>query len=138
LLYVGLPDGGADERGFAVVQKMREEHGAGLSLAEFKTLVREQFLTLLLEPERAVQAIPAMVARNGAAGKNILPAIRRVIAARGPLGLEGRERLERIEMLLTEAALPAEPKKVPVMEKSPVEQRPAPASATAKDTVPAS
>jgi pimeloyl-ACP methyl ester carboxylesterase len=137
LLYIGLPEGVVDERGFAVVQKMREEHGEGLSLAQFKTLVREQFLTLLLEPERAVQAIPAMAARNGAAGRNILPAIRRVIAARGPLGLEGRERLERIEMMLTEAPLPAEAKNAPVMAKSPFAKRPA-SAAKAKDTVPAS
>jgi pimeloyl-ACP methyl ester carboxylesterase len=131
LLYVGLPDGVVDERGFAVVQKMREEHGEGLSLADFKTLVREQFLTLLLEPERAVQAIPAMAARGSAAGRNILPAIRRVISARGPLGLEGRARLERVEMMLTEATVPSEGKKAPA-------ERPPAATAKAKDAVPAS
>lgn len=106
LLYIGMPDGVVDERSFAVVRKMREEHGGGIPLSEFKTIIRQQFLLLLLDQDRAVAAIPAMIARNGGAAPKILAALRRVIAARGPLGPEGLDRLERIELVLADAAAP--------------------------------
>lgn len=118
LLYIGMPDGAVDERAFAVVRKMREEHGGGLALPEFKAIIRRQFLTLLLDEERAVAAIPGMVARNGEAAQRILPALRRVIAARGPLGPEGRKRLEQIEMMLAEAAAPVRPKGIAITDKA--------------------
>jgi pimeloyl-ACP methyl ester carboxylesterase len=119
LLYIGMPDGVVDERAFAVVRKMREEHGGGLPLPEFKAIIRQQFLTVLLDHERAVAAIPAMIARNGDAAPKILAALRRVVAARGPLGPESLKRLERIEMVLAEAAapLPAAPRRMAISEK---------------------
>lgn len=116
LLYIGLPEGAADERGFAVMREMREEQGRGLRLPEFKAVVRQQFLMLLLDEEAAIAAIPAMVKRDTEAAQKILPALRRVIAARGELGQEGRRRLERIQMMLVEATAPApmRPKAPPV------------------------
>ena len=120
LLYIGMPDGVVDERGFAVVQKMREEHGGSLSLSEFKAIIRNQFLLLLLDEERAIAAIPDLLARDGGSAQKILPALRRVIAARGPLGAESRKRLERIEMMLTEAAapIPTRSKRIEIPEKA--------------------
>jgi pimeloyl-ACP methyl ester carboxylesterase len=125
LLYIGMPDGVVDERAFAVVRRMRQEHGGGLPLSEFKAMIRRQFLLLLLDQERAVAAIPAMIARNGEAAPKILAALRRVIAARGPLGPEGLKRLERIELILAEAAapLPAAAKKTAAPEKGAAEKR---------------
>jgi pimeloyl-ACP methyl ester carboxylesterase len=119
LLYIGMPDGVVDERAFAVVRKMREEHGGGIPLSEFKGIIRQQFLTVLLDHERAVAAIPAMIARNGDAAPKILAALRRVVAARGPLGPESVKRLERIEMILAEAAapIPRTPRRVATAEK---------------------
>ncbi len=69
LLYIRLADGAADERGLALLRRIRDEHGGGLTLGEFKQLVREQFFMLLLNEERAIGAIPAMLAsdRDGAA-----------------------------------------------------------------------
>ena len=61
LLYIRMPDGVADERGFRLLEHMREDAGSGLSLAEFKTMVRDQFFTLLLDERHAVEAIPAML-----------------------------------------------------------------------------
>ena len=43
LLYIRMPDGIADERGFQLLQNIREETGAGLTLAEFKKVVHDQF-----------------------------------------------------------------------------------------------
>ena len=69
LLYIRLAEGAADERGLALLRRIRDEHGGGLTLGEFKQLVREQFFMLLLDEERALGAIPSMLAsdRDGAA-----------------------------------------------------------------------
>ena len=59
LLYVRLPDSIADERGFAALREIASELPAAkrLGLARFKELVREQFLILRLDEERAI-ALP--------------------------------------------------------------------------------
>ena len=61
LLYIRMPDGVVDERGFNLLRRMREEAGKGLTLMAFKDLVREQFSMLLLDERRAVDAIPSML-----------------------------------------------------------------------------
>ena len=61
MIYVRLPELAADERGFAVLRKVREEHAADLSLADFKRLVRDQFLMLKLDEARAVAALPQLL-----------------------------------------------------------------------------
>ena len=61
LLYIRMPDGVVDERGFNLLRRMREEFGKGLPLIDFKQLVREQFLMLLIDERRAVEAIPSML-----------------------------------------------------------------------------
>ena len=46
-------DGVFDERGFNIMRRMREEAGSGMSLGEFKRVVREQFFMLLRRPPAA-------------------------------------------------------------------------------------
>ena len=58
ILYIRMPDGVVDERGFNLLRRMREEFGKGLPLSDFKQLVREQFLMLLIDERRAVEVIP--------------------------------------------------------------------------------
>ena len=55
LIYVRLPEGAVDERSFALIRRMREETGNGLSLKAFKQLLREQFM-LLIDERRAIEA----------------------------------------------------------------------------------
>ena len=64
LLYIRMPGRVVDERAFNLLRRIREEAGKGLTLAEFKQLLREQFLMLLLDERRAVEAIPAMLAKG--------------------------------------------------------------------------
>ena len=66
LLYLHQPDGVFDERGFNLLRRMREEAGSGMTLGEFKRVVREQFFMLLVDERRAVEAIPAMLAKDPA------------------------------------------------------------------------
>src|ERR1700688_1897575 len=62
LLYVGSSRGMVDERSLEALRRVRaDDKGARLTLAEFKTIVREQFFMLLLEPEASLAAIPELL-----------------------------------------------------------------------------
>ena len=99
-IYVGLARGGADERGLAAVRRLRlAQPGAQLTLAQFKTMVREQYFMLLLDAEAALAAIPAMLPADVEERRNAFAAVRQVLAARGEVGGEAAERLERVRKL---------------------------------------
>jgi hypothetical protein len=99
LLYIGLAGPGADERAFEVLRQIRAERGVGLSLQEFKNLVRDQYFALLLDPKGALAAIPGMLAVESALREEALDAVRRVVSATGtPEGIRA-ERLAEIERL---------------------------------------
>jgi pimeloyl-ACP methyl ester carboxylesterase len=100
LLYIRLPEGVADERGFRLLQRMREEAGTGLSLAAFKTMVRDQFFTLLLDERRAVDAIPAMLDADPEIASRMGNVIRRLIEMVGVESKLGKARLAEIEAML--------------------------------------
>ena len=62
-LYIGMARNYVDERGFEAIRKMRlasTEHQK-LTLAQFKSMVREQFFMLLIDQEAALAAIPALL-----------------------------------------------------------------------------
>src|SRR5262249_56934975 len=62
LLYIRMPEGVADERGFRLLERLREDAGTGLSLAAFKTMARDESFTLFLAELRAAEPIPALLA----------------------------------------------------------------------------
>jgi hypothetical protein len=97
-----LPEGVADERGFHLLQKMRDEAGAGLTLAEFKKVVRDQFFCLLLDQRRAVAAIPAMLAKEPNLAPRMVADLRRLVSVVGVESEVGKARLAEIEALLRE------------------------------------
>src|SRR5262245_36518619 len=96
LLYVGLGRGAVDERGFEIVRRIRREHEASLPLAEFKTLIRNQFYMLLIDQEAALAAIPGMLPDDRDGRRQALDLIKRVLSARGVLDAEDEVRLARI------------------------------------------
>jgi hypothetical protein len=51
---------------------MRAEHG-GLTLEEFKRMLREQFFALLLDRDEALAAIPKMLPADAAVGRRCSP-----------------------------------------------------------------
>jgi len=61
--------------------------------------VKEQYLMLLLDAERAITALPKLLPSNRRQCEEALALVRRVLAARGDLPEEGRRRLERIEAM---------------------------------------
>jgi hypothetical protein len=70
-------------------------------LAEFKKTVREQYFSLILDPEAALAAIPNMLQASPGVRSKILEAIRRTVEAAGELNGERAERLAYIEKLFS-------------------------------------
>jgi Protein of unknown function (DUF3141) len=100
LLYVGKTRGMVDERSLEALRRLRREDiSARMTLAEFKSLVREQFFMLLLDQDAALAAIPAMLPRDMEARRHVLDAIRGVLSASGDISGETRTRLDRIATL---------------------------------------
>jgi hypothetical protein len=98
LLYVGMPRHSVDERGFEMVRRIRraQENLPPLSLSDFKALLREQYFMLIIDPEGAVAAIPAMLPPDATSRRRAIEVIREVLAARGELPAESKERMKRI------------------------------------------
>ena len=74
LLWVGMARNAVDERGFAAITRLRDAHPASrqMSLADFKALVRAQYLMLLVDEEAALRVDCRAHARsNGRAPRGI-------------------------------------------------------------------
>jgi Protein of unknown function (DUF3141) len=101
LIYVRLPEGKVDERGFAALKQISAELPAAkrIGVARFKEIVKEQYLILLLDMERAITALPKLLPGDHRQCEEALGLVRRVLAARGALPEEGRRRLERVEAM---------------------------------------
>jgi pimeloyl-ACP methyl ester carboxylesterase len=124
-LYIRMPEGVADERGFRLLQKMREQADAGLTLAEFKKMARDQFFCLLLDQRRAVAAIPAMMAREPELAKKMIGELRSLLDVVGVQSEVGKARVAEIEALLK-----------PVVAKTQAEVSPHPSTGEAKQQRP--
>jgi Protein of unknown function (DUF3141) len=108
-IYVGMAGVAPDERVFAEVRRLRfAPLGAGLTLAQFKTMVREQYFMLLIDPEATLAAIPKMLPDAAKERREAFAAVQQVLAAGGEIGGEAAERLARVMRLfgLEETAAP--------------------------------
>jgi hypothetical protein len=101
LIYVSLPEGSVDERGFAMLKAIRAEQPAEkrLTMGQLKELLKEQFLLVRLDEERAIKAIPKLLPKSVDQRRAALDALHRMVTAKGTLPEEGRRRLNRIEVL---------------------------------------
>ena len=101
LIWIRLPEGSVDERGFAMLQAIRAMQPVNdrMSLAELKATLKEQYLLLRLDEERAVRAIPRLLPDSEQGRAAGLAALRSVLQARGSLPEESARRLDRIETL---------------------------------------
>jgi hypothetical protein len=101
LIYVRLPEGKVDERGFAALKQISGELAPAkrVGFVRFKEIVKEQYLILLLDAERAIAALPKLLPEDRQQSQETLALVRRVLASRGPLPEEGRRRFERIEAI---------------------------------------
>jgi hypothetical protein len=96
-LYIGMPRDSVDERVFELIRRVRlVADEQRLTLAEFKTLVREQFFMLLIDEESALAAIPALLPPEADERRKALTALRQLIRVRGEPAGQVAERMERI------------------------------------------
>lgn len=98
LVYIGMAGTGMDERAFEVLRHIRAEH-SGFTLAQFKQVLREQYLSLMLDREGALAAIPVMLRTGSGSPEDMLAAIRRIVAATGAVTGERALRLQQVENL---------------------------------------
>lgn len=98
LVYIGMAGSGVDERSFNVLRRIRDENH-GMTLQDFKHILREQYFALLLDSKAALAAIPAMLPADPVACADALEKIRRTVNARGEITKEQSTRLAEIEKL---------------------------------------
>jgi len=95
LLWIGIPRGAVDERGFEAIRRIRAAHVGSQTLAEFKTMVREQFFMLLIDEAGAVAAIPALLPEDAETRRTGFGLLREVLSVRGEITGEVAERLRK-------------------------------------------
>lgn len=85
LVWVGIARGSVDERGFAAITRIRDAHPASreMTLADFKTLVREQYLMLVIDEEAALRAMPGLLPKPAEERQAAFEALRIVVEATG-------------------------------------------------------
>ena len=103
LVYIRLPEGSADERVFRMLKLIQDSRPASkrMSVAQFKLVLREQVMLVLLDEERAVNALPKLLGTDAGARTKALETLHQLVAARGELPAEGQRRLARVEALFS-------------------------------------
>lgn len=109
LIYIRRPEGKFDERGFTALKQIGSElpPAKRIGYARFKQVLREQFLIVVLDEARAIEALPRLLPTDQKEREEGLTILRRVLGARGALPAEGRRRLAHIETLFGGASMPA-------------------------------
>ncbi len=105
MIYVGMTRGGVDERGFAMIRRIRAAHLDGklplpelsaLTFEAFKAMVRDQFFMLLIDRPAAIAAIPALLPRNLETCRTAFALIREVLNAGGEITGRTANRLREV------------------------------------------
>ncbi len=117
VLYIGMARDAVDERSFEAIRRIRQDQKImnPLPIAEFKSLVREQYFMLLIDTAAALAAIPSMLPQDPAMRAQALEFIKQVVDAAGALSSEGQERLLHMETLFARFADSGGPKLVPLL-----------------------
>jgi len=100
-LYIGMARGAVDERGFETIRRIRlaSTESQRLTLSQFKQLVREQFLMMVIDAEAALAAIPSLLPADDGSRRTALAAIEEVATASGEITGEAAERMKRVVRL---------------------------------------
>jgi hypothetical protein len=101
LVYVRLAEGSVDERGYSMFMALRTARPVEerRSIAELKEILKEQFLLVRLDEEKAIATLPALLPKGAEKRRAALDLLHRMVAARGKLSEEGSRRLDRLQTL---------------------------------------
>ena len=93
----------ADERAFATIRqlRLRASDDKELSVTQFKTIVREQYLMLQVDEEAAMRDLPLLLPDEPEARAAALGIVRQVAGATGTLVGDGAARLERVAAMFS-------------------------------------
>ncbi|MEI2417974.1 DUF3141 domain-containing protein [Orrella sp. JC864] len=109
LIYVSDALGGLDERSFKLIRKMRAEKDKVVALQEFKDVVRDQALMMMLDAPSAIAAMPVLLSRATPADiRTALEDMTQVVMAGIPLTDAAQQRLAVMREIFTRAADKAE------------------------------
>src|SRR5208283_5056948 len=80
LVYVRMPDGGIDERGYRMLKIIREKRKSNerLSLPRFREMLDQQLQLVQLDEERAISALPNLLQADAADTETALETLRQV------------------------------------------------------------
>jgi hypothetical protein len=97
LLWVGMPRAAVDERGFEAIRRIRAAHAGGqpMPLAEFKSMVRNQFLMLLVDEKAATDSLPALLPEDAEMRRNAFGLLREVLSVREAITGKVADRLRQ-------------------------------------------
>ena len=98
-IYVRMPENAPDERGFAALNRLRRQYASDMTLEELKTLVREQVFMLLIDENRALETIPALLKGHEDKASDLLEIVRNLVTAKGKLSEPLKERFKRVESI---------------------------------------
>jgi hypothetical protein len=93
LLYVGMPRASIDERGFEAIRRIRAAHADSQTLAEFKAMVRDQFLMLLVDEKAALASLPGLLPEDAEVRRKGFGLLRDVLSVREAITGEVADRL---------------------------------------------
>jgi hypothetical protein len=101
MIYVAAARGSVDERTFASIRRLRavQEESSRLTLADFKTLLREQYFMLLIDEDAALAAIPDLLPSEHQVRRRAFATLRQILSASGAVTGDAAERLRRIARL---------------------------------------
>lgn len=113
LFYVGSHRGGVDERGFEAIRRIRKAHPDARQpkLPEFKAMLREQVLMVLIDEDAALSAIPDLLPKDDEARREAFRVLVEILSAAGEPNEEMRVRLRHVAELFAvqEAAIKLPP-----------------------------
>ncbi|MDR3514724.1 MAG: DUF3141 domain-containing protein [Azospirillaceae bacterium] len=102
LIFVLRAADGIDERSFALLRHVRDRHPEinVLSLAEFKQLVRQQYLLIHLDERHAIETLHTLLEASGMEPAALLDVVWQVASAGGEPSPEVDRRYRHLEALL--------------------------------------
>ncbi len=119
LIYVQRLERRLDCCEFTILREINSQRPPAkqMSLAAFKEELKEQYLLMMLDEERAVAAIPKLLPADSAERGAMMGVIRSILAVSGGLSDKAKRRLARVETLFGEtcavSALPRKKLQIP-------------------------
>jgi pimeloyl-ACP methyl ester carboxylesterase len=98
MVYIAGGQKGVDARSFETMRRTLKEH-PNISLARYKQILREQWATLAVAQQDAMEALPKLLPQDAALRRKMFEKIKDIRSAAGELEGESQRRLARVEKL---------------------------------------